>query len=119
VLDFPSRSGQEITSRQLIVHGRIAEGVRDVRLILETSAGKLLATGEVDPTGLPRLGMIPFVTTFEVSNPRPGRSLVLYVVPVDGDGVPLDAERLRFVIGVMVDIPARPSPEPTQRLHRQ
>lgn len=103
-------------TRQLVVHGRVREGIGEVRLSLETRRGQVLATERLDPTGLPRLGMIPFVTTFELSNPRPGGSMILFVVAVDPDGVPIDAVRRRFVVGAIVDIPARLEDEaPTTR----
>ena len=104
VIDLPSRSGEEITSRQLVVHGRVAQGIGEVRLVLETRGGKVLATETLDVTGLSRQGMLPFVSTFDLSNPRPGGSLVLFVVAVDPGGVPLDAIRRRFVVGAVRDL---------------
>ncbi len=115
MIDFPSRSGQDVSTRQLIVHGRVEVGIVDVRIALETSTGTILAIEEIDPTGLPRAGMVPFVTTFDLPTDRQDKSTTLYAVPVGPDGEPLDAARRRFVVGVMFDIPPRDAPSSTTR----
>jgi hypothetical protein len=115
VIDLPSRSGQDVTTRQLIVHGRVAVGIVGVRIALETSAGTILAIEEIDPTGLPRAGMIPFVTTFDLPRRHEGGATTLYAVPVDRDGRSYFAARQRFVVGAIFAIPPRDGTDSTTR----
>ena len=105
-LDQPARRGEVITTRELIVRGRVARGVGGVRIMLESSNGKPLAIAAVDPTGFGHGGWIPFESRFRLTTPRPGGEMLLFLVAVDGDGIPIDAIRRRFTIGAIVEIPA-------------
>ena len=105
VLDEPARSGAVVTTRKLIVRGRVAATAGEVRIMLESSGGKPLATAAIDPTGHARAGFISFEATFRLSKPRPGGSMMLFVVAVDGAGIPIDGIRRRFTVGAVVEVP--------------
>ena len=103
-LDEPSRSGVVVTTQELIVRGRVAQDVGEVRIMLESSGGKPIASSAIDPTGHPRAGFVPFEARFRLSKPRPGGTMVLFVVAVDPDGIPIDGVRRRFTVGAVVDV---------------
>jgi hypothetical protein len=105
-LDQPARRGEVVTTRELIVRGRVARTAGNVRIILESSGGKPIAAAAIDPTGHGHGDWIPFESRFRLATPRPGGDMTLFVVAVDGDGIPIDAIRRRFTIGAIVDIPA-------------
>jgi hypothetical protein len=107
-LDQPARRGQVITTREIVIRGRVAETAGEVRIILESSSGKPIATLAIDPIGMPRNGMIPFESRFRLSTQRPAGSMVVSVVAVDPSGLPIDAVRRRFELGAVIDIPAPP-----------
>jgi hypothetical protein len=107
VLDEPARSGVVVTTQELIVRGRVAASAGEVRIMLESSGGKPLATAALDPTGHPRAGFVPFEATFRLSKPRPGGSMMLFVVAVDSAGIPIDGIRRRFTVGAVVEVPER------------
>ncbi len=104
-LDLPARRGEVVTTRELIVRGRVAIAAGEVRIMLESSNGKPIATAAVDPTGFGHDGWVPFESRFRLTTPRPGGEMVLFIVAVDGDGVPIDAIRRRFTVGAIVEIP--------------
>jgi hypothetical protein len=109
-LDEPSRSGVVVTTQELIVRGRVAQDAGEVRIMLESSGGKPIASSAIDPTGHPRAGFVPFEARFQLSKPRPGGTMVLFVVAVDPDGIPIDGVRRRFTVGAVVevlDVPVR------------
>ena len=104
-LDQPARRGEVITTRELIVRGRVARSAGQVRIMLESSNGKPLAIAAVDPTGYGHGGWIPFESRFRISMPRPGGDMLVFVVALDSDGIPIDAMRRRFKVGAIVEIP--------------
>jgi hypothetical protein len=104
-LDQPARRGDVVTTLELIVRGRVARTAGEVRIMLESSGGKPVAAAAVDPTG--HGDWIPFESRFRLATPRPGGDMTLFIVAVDGDGIPIDAIRRRFTIGAIVDLPAR------------
>ena len=75
--------------------------------MLESSGGKPIATAGVDPTG--HRGATGCGSRsrarFRLPTPRPGGAMVLFVVAVDGDGIPIDGVRRRFTVGAIVEIP--------------
>jgi hypothetical protein len=105
-LDLPARRGEVVTTRELVVRGRVARDAGEVRIMLESSGGKPVATAAVDPTGSGRGGWVPFESRFRLSMPRPGGDMLLFVVAVDRDGIPIDAVRRRFSVGAIVEVPA-------------
>ena len=120
-LDQPARRGEVITTRELIVRGRVARSAGQVRIMLESSNGKPMAIAAVDPTGFGHGGWIPFESRFRISTPRPGGDMLVFVVALDADGIPIDAVRRRFTVGAIVEIPARigqPDPRPEPRRAR-
>ena len=103
-LDEPSHSGVVVTTQELIVRGRVDQDAGEVRIMLESSGGKPIASSAIDPTGHPRAGFVPFEVRFQLSRPRPGGTMVLYVVAVDPAGIPIDGVRRRFTVGAVVDV---------------
>lgn len=103
MLDQPAQRGEVVTTLELVVRGRVAADVGLVRIMLESSGGKAIATQSIDPTGYARGGKIPYEATFRLDKPRPGGSIVVYVVAIDTDGLPLDAVRRRIVLGAVLE----------------
>jgi len=81
--------------------------------MLESSGGKPIAAAAIDPTGHGHGDWIPFESRFRLAIPRPGGDMTLFIIAVDGDGIPIDAIRRRFTIGAIVDIPARLRSDPS------
>lgn len=108
-LDQPARRGDVVTTRALIVRGRVSRTAGEVRIILESSGGKPIAAAAIDPTGYGHGDWIPFESRFRLAIPRPGGDMTLFIIAVDGEGIPIDAIRRRFTIGAIIDIPAGPS----------
>ncbi len=106
-LDQPARRDELVTSREIVIRGRVARGVGQVWIMLESRGGKPIATNAIDPTGMPRGDMIPFESRFQVAMSRPAGSMMVVVVAIGADGLPVDAIRRRFELGAIVDIPAR------------
>ncbi|MGH2474274.1 MAG: hypothetical protein ACRDIL_03335, partial [Candidatus Limnocylindrales bacterium] len=106
-LDEPARRDEVVTSREIVVRGRVARSVGQIWIMLESRGGKPIATNAIDPTGMPRGEMIPFESRFQVAMPRPAGSMMVVVVAIGPDGVPVDAIRRRFELGAIIDIPAR------------
>ncbi|MGP1674203.1 MAG: hypothetical protein ACTS8Z_03180, partial [Candidatus Limnocylindrales bacterium] len=63
-LDEPSHSGVVVTTQELIVRGRVDQDAGEVRIMLESSGGKPIASSAIDPTGHPRAGFVPFEARF-------------------------------------------------------
>jgi hypothetical protein len=105
-LDQPARRGDVVTTRELIVRGRVARSAGEVRIMLESSGGKPIAAAALDPTGFGHGDWIPFESRFQLAVPRPGGDMTLFIIAVDGDGIPIDAVRRRFTVGAIIDIPA-------------
>jgi hypothetical protein len=104
-LDQPAHRGQVVTTREIVVKGRVARDVGEVWIMLESRGGKPIATQAIDPTGMPRGDLIPFESRFHVAMPRPAGSLVVSVVAIGADGTPVEAIRRRFELGAVIDIP--------------
>jgi hypothetical protein len=105
-LDQPARRGDVVSTRELIVRGRVARTVGEVRIMLESRGGKPVAMAAIDPTGGGHGGWIPFESRFRLEMPRPAGDMTLFIIAVDGNGIPIDAVRRRFSIGAFIDIPA-------------
>ena len=105
-LDQPARRGDIVTTRELIVRGRVAQTAGEVRIMLESRGGKPVATADIDPIGYGHGEWIPFESRFRLEMPRPAGDMTLFIVAVDGDGIPIDALRRRFTIGAIIEIPA-------------
>jgi hypothetical protein len=95
-----------VTTRELIVRGRVARSASQVRIILESRGGKPIATAAIDPTGFGHGDWIPFESRFRLAFPRPGGDLTLFLIAIDENGIPIDAIRRRFTVGAILDIPA-------------
>jgi hypothetical protein len=108
-VDQPARRGQVVTTREIVVKGRVSRGVGEVWIMLESRGGKPIATKTIDPTGMPRGDMIPFESRFRVAMPRPAGSLVVSVVAIGAGGTPVEAIRRRFELGAVIDIPRLPA----------
>ena len=105
-LDQPARRGDVVTTRELIVRGRVARTAGEVRIMLESRGGKPVATAAIDPIGYGHGDWIPFESRFRLEMPRPAGDMTLFIVAVDGAGIPIDAVRRRFTIGAIIDISA-------------
>jgi hypothetical protein len=104
-LDQPARRDDVVTTRELIVRGRVARSAGLVRIILESRGGKPIATAAIDPTGGGHGDWIPFESRFQLAFPRPGGDMILFLIAVDENGIPIDAIRRRFSMGAIIDIP--------------
>ena len=102
-IDQPAQRDEVVRTREIVVRGQVREGVSQVWITLE-SGGRPIATGSLDPTGMPRNNLIPFETRFTVDRPRPAGPLFVMVVAIDADGVPIDAMRRRFMLGEWLDL---------------
>ena len=105
-MDQPARRDEVVTTREIVVRGQVTKRVSEVRITLE-SGGRPIASGTIDPIGMPRNDMIPFETRFTVDRPRPAGPLFVMVVAIDADGVPIDAMRRRFMLGEWLDLRSR------------
>ena len=104
-LDLPARRGDVVTTRELIVRGRVTRSIGEVRIILESRGGKPIAAATIDPTDFGHEAWIPFESRFRLAFPRPGGDMVVFLIAVDAQGIPIDAIRRRFTMGAIVDIP--------------
>jgi hypothetical protein len=101
-LDQPARRDELVTTPEIIVRGHAGTGAARVRITLESRGGKILATHWIDRTGSsPEL---PFEARFEVTTIRPAGVMWVTATALDPDGIPIDALRRRFQLGVIPDV---------------
>lgn len=93
--------------RELLVRGWVAKGIGDVQLMIASASLEPIAIAAIDPTGMPRNGMVPFVTTFRLPRTASSTRTDLVVVPVDSAGRPLASAETRPVQGWVVELVVR------------
>lgn len=84
------------TLRHLVVRGRVARDVAEVRIMLTTATGAPVSTARLDPIGHGRGGWVPFESRLPVMRSSAAVGDALFVVTVDGTGAPLDDARHRY-----------------------
>jgi hypothetical protein len=98
-----------IRAREIIIRGRVATALGDVRIVLQTEAGAEIASAVIDPTGHGHADWVPFESRFLVAPDGEGR-WPAYIVAVGGDGHPIEPVRHPFAIGAYIFIPASSGP---------
>jgi len=97
-VDAPSGPGAVITTPGLVVRGTRAVEAGPLRVTLESSGGKLVASQTLaDATGSG-----PFRVDFPLSNPRPGGTMVVQVVAFTSHGIPVEVVRIPIEIGAVL-----------------
>jgi hypothetical protein len=90
------RSETTAALRHLVVRGRVARDVAEVRIMLTTAAGTPVSTARLDPIGHGRGGWVPFESRLPVMRRSAAVGDALFVVTVDGTGAPFDDTRHRY-----------------------
>ncbi len=98
------------TTREVVVRGRVAEVLGDVRIVLEWADGSRVASTPVDPTGHGHGDWVPFEARFRLRTPPSGGAWPSFIVAVDRAGEPIDATRYPFTVRSYVFIPASSGP---------
>jgi hypothetical protein len=96
--------------REIVVRGRVAEALGDVRIVIESADGTPVASAPVDPTGFGHGDWVPFESRFRLAVPGPGEEWPESIVAVDADGVPIDDVRYPFAVRSYLFIPAASGP---------
>ena len=78
-----------------------------MRVMVVSARLEPIAISAIDPTGMPRNGMVPFEATFELPRAAAEAGRDLYVVPVDGTGFPIARAETRRVEGSIVELVIR------------
>jgi hypothetical protein len=94
-------------TRALLVRGWVASGIDDVRVMVASASLEPIAIAAIDPTGMPRNGMVPFEAVFRLPREAADAGRDLYVVPVDGTGFPIARAETRRVEGSIVELVVR------------
>jgi hypothetical protein len=102
-VEDPARAGAVITTPGLLVQGSRSGPAGQVRVTLESSGAKLVASETIPASGAGGA----FRVEFPLSNPRPGGTMVVQVVAFDSAGIPVDVVRIPVEIGAIV--PAAPA----------
>jgi len=97
-VDAPSGPGAVITTPGLVVRGTRAVEAGPLRVTLESSGGKLIASETLESVG----GSTAFRVDFPLSNPRPGGLMVVQVVAFTTHGIPLEVVRIPIEIGALL-----------------
>jgi hypothetical protein len=92
--------------RALLVRGWVSQTRRDVRVMVTTGRGGPIDIAQIDPTGMPRNGMVPFEATFRIPRALADPGGGLFVVPVGAGGNDLGVDRVP-VEGSVVDLVVR------------
>ena len=93
--------------RELLVRGWVARSIGDLHVMVASATLEPIAIAAIDPTGMPRNGMVPFEATFRLPRAAAGAGTELFVVPVDGTGFPIARAETRHVEGSIVEIVVR------------
>jgi len=102
----------------VVVRGRVAEALGDVRIVLQSQSGSEIASASIDPTGHGHGGWVPFESRFRVAPDDQGE-WPAFIVAVDGGGRPIDPVRHPFNVRPYLFIPASlgPATVPTRSIH--
>jgi len=94
-------------ARSLVVRGWVARSAGLIQVMVASQDRTPISVGDIDPTGKPRNGMVPFETTFELPRDAVEAAGALYVVATDGRGRPLASGRWQPVEGAIVEMVIR------------
>ena len=89
------------------MRGWVAETARDVRIMVTTGRHGPIATAALDPTGMPRNGMVPFEATFRVPRAVANLDGGLFVIAVGAAGNELESSEWVAVEGSIVELVVR------------
>jgi hypothetical protein len=98
-VDAPSGPGAVITTPGLRVRGSRTGPSGPVRITLESSGSKLIASETIPANGAGGA----FAVDFPLSNPRPGGTMVVQVVAFTSHGIPLEVVRIPIEIGAILE----------------
>jgi hypothetical protein len=106
------------TTREVVVRGRVATDLGDVRIVLQSRGGTPIASAAIDPTGHGHADWVPFESRFRLA-PDSDDSWPVYIVAVDADGRPIEPVRHPFSVRAYLFIPASSGPalEPVRWIH--
>ena len=93
--------------RALLVRGWVARSIGDLHVMVASATLEPIAIAAIDPTGMPRNGMVPFEAIFQLPRAAAEVGRDLYVVPVDGTGFPIARAETRRVEGSIVELVVR------------
>ena len=93
--------------RELLVRGWVARRIGDLHVMVASATLERIAIAAIDPTGMPRNGMVPFEAVVQLPRVAAEADRELYVVPVDGTGFPIARAETRRVEGSIVELVVR------------
>jgi hypothetical protein len=96
-------------AREVVVRGRVAATLGDVRIILQSRTGTQIASAALDPTGHGHADWVPFESRFSVAPDDEGR-WPAFIVAVDAAGRPIERVRHPFNVATYLFIPASSGP---------
>jgi hypothetical protein len=108
-LDQPARRDEVVTTAEVIVRGQAGTGVARIRVTLESRGGKILASRWIDSTSTDTGAMFAFEARFEATTSRPAGAMWVTATALGPDGIPIDAMRRRFQLGVLGGVPFGPN----------
>jgi hypothetical protein len=105
-------------ARDVVLRGRVAKTLGDVRIVLQARDGTQIASASIDPTGHGHAGWVPFESRITLPPGEPS-DRPTYVVAVDGAGRPIEPVRQPFSVRLFLFIPASSGPAsgPTEPVH--
>jgi hypothetical protein len=106
------------TTREVVVRGRVAATLGDVRITLQSRTGMQIASAALDPTGHGHADWVPFESRFSVAPDDEGR-WPAFIVAVDAAGRPIEPVRHPFSVATYLFIPASSGPalDATDSMH--
>jgi hypothetical protein len=105
-LTVPRPTVDPARDRALLVRGWVAETRRDLRVMVTTGRGRPIDIAQIDPTGMPRNGMVPFEAMFRIPRALADPGGGMFVVPVGTAGNDLGIDRV-LVQGAVVELVVR------------
>ena len=97
------------TARDVVLRGRVAKALGDVRIVLQARDGTQIASAAIDPTGHGHAGWVPFESRISLP-PGKQSDRPAFIVAVDGTGRPIDTVRQPFSAQLFLFIPASSGP---------
>ena len=106
------------TARDVVLRGRVAKALGDVRIVLQSRDGTQIASASIDPTGHGHAGWVPFESRISLP-PGEQSDRPAFIVAIDGSGRPIDPVRHPFSAQLFLFIPASsgPASERTDPIH--
>lgn len=97
------------TTREVVVRGRVAKALGEVRIVLQSQTGSEIASASIDPTGHGHDGWVPFESRFQLAPDDQGK-WPAFIVAVDAGGSPIEPVRHPFNVRTYLFIPASSGP---------